>query len=133
MYKLQFDESKWKVANYKPSNTVQMFITNQCNKQCAGCFYQNYINNNEMALEDYDAILTNIFNIEKVVLIGGEPTLHNDIAGFIKYNQVFGYKTTVYTNGYNLKSLENIDLTDVTIRVGVLGLHESEKPLAELT
>jgi len=132
MNQLQFDTNKWKIADYKPSNTLQMFITNKCNKKCTGCFYQNYINTDEMSLKDYDSIVQSTQNVEKIILIGGEPTLHKNIADFIKYNQDNGLRTTIYTNGFNLKSLEKVDFKDVTVRVGVLGLYDSEKPLAEI-
>lgn len=61
--------------------------------------------------------------------MGGEPTLHPNLPEMIRLNQGLGLRTTIYTNGTKMEALDGIDLTDVTIRVGVMGLFKSEKPL----
>jgi molybdenum cofactor biosynthesis enzyme MoaA len=59
-------------------------------------------------------------------LAGGEPTLYKDLDKVIEYNQSKNLKTTIYTNGYNLSLLENKDLINVNIRIGILGLYKQE-------
>ena len=69
-------------------------------------------------------------SITKVILLGGEPTLHPDISQFIEEAHKRELLVTVYTNGYNLKAIPDIE--GVTVRIGVLGYKSSEKPLAEI-
>ena len=70
--------------------------------------------------------------IQNVILMGGEPTLHADIGGMVAFNQRCGKKTTIYTNGVNLRALEDLDLTDVEIRIGVYGSTTTEKALSRV-
>lgn len=114
-------------------NTLQFFITNQCNKRCNGCFYERNLGYDHVSLEDYKTYVTyyrsRVKNIKKINLLGGEPFLHPDLKKIIKFNRSEGLRTTIYTNGSKLHILENFDLTDVTIRVGILGLLKGEKSL----
>ena len=130
---LEYDESRWEELIPAPVNTLQLFITNRCNNRCKGCFYAHSLGSDEMKFEDYKkTILKYAHSISKVVLLGGEPTLHKDLCKMIKLNTILGLKTTVYTNGINIKALENIDLANTTIRVGVYGAEISEKPLSKV-
>ena len=38
-FKLVYDMNKWKERITDPVPTLQLFITNKCNKRCAGCFH----------------------------------------------------------------------------------------------
>ena len=132
-FQLNYDKSKWREIIKRPVKTLQVFITNQCNKRCAGCFYQDNLGKGEISLEEYRHLLEKYSKgIDRLTLLGGEPTLHRDLFHMIEFNQDLGLKTTIYTNGFNLKALENINLRDVDIRLGVLGLFHGEKKLSEI-
>jgi len=133
MKTLEYNPERWEELIPAPVNTLQLFITNQCNNRCKACFYAHNLGSDEMKFEDYKRILLKyIGSVSKVVLLGGEPTLHKDLCKMIKFNSILGLKTTVYTNGINIKALENIDLASTTIRIGVYGAEKSEKPLARV-
>jgi MoaA/NifB/PqqE/SkfB family radical SAM enzyme len=133
--KLKYDTSIWEEVIPSPKNTLQLFITNKCNLRCRGCFYAHKLDSKEeMAFSDYQrSIWTYYQNVSKIILLGGEPTLHPDLPKIIAFNQNLFLPTTIYTNGINLKILNGIDLSDIDIRVGVYGSHKSEKPLDKVS
>lgn len=132
--KLSYDTNKWVKDEYPALNTLQIFITDKCNKRCSGCFYKYRLGTEDMSFYDYKHYVEKYREgTDKVILIGGEPSLHPRVADFIRYNHDSGLKTTVYTNGYNLKAFEDVSNLDVKIRIGIMGLNVSEKPLAQIT
>ena len=127
---LIYDTQRYTEKQPAEVNTLQLFITNRCNLRCKGCFYQHRLGREDMTLDDYHKHLLDYNQkVDKVVLLGGEPTLHPHIADIIKSNQVIGLKTTIYTNGARLDKLEGLCLDKVKIRLGVYGAYSSEKPL----
>lgn len=117
----------------EPVNTLQLFITNRCNLRCKGCFYEHKLGKEEMSFEEYRVYVNKYKDdVKKIILLGGEPTKHNELGRMIEFNSNIGLKTTVYTNGFDLKRLEDMDITGVTIRVGVYGSISSEKPLSRV-
>ena len=140
-FKLVYDMNKWKERITDPVPTLQLFITNKCNKRCAGCFYEESLGNEEMPLNRYKEIINEYkTRIKKVILLGGEPTIHKDVDKMISFNMEQNLKTTVYTNGKDLKKLEDIHTEDIRngtennldVRIGILGLYHGEKNLAEI-
>lgn len=126
---------------FKP--TLQFFITNRCNKICKACFYADYMHKNstgvyDMDLDYYKNQILSYMNpyLRKIILIGGEPTLHANLIEMILFNRSLGLETTVYTNGTNMKPLEEFagkhGLEGLSIRVGVLGFSGHEKNLIDV-
>lgn len=132
---LKYNKNKWKPIAINVVNTLQLFITNKCNKRCSACFYDKYLGANEMSLKEYCSYVDEYREyINKVILMGGEPTLHKSIKDMIIYNQSKGLKTTIYSNGSNLRNLKAVkDWTNVKLRIGIMGLFRSEKPLYEVS
>ncbi len=130
---LQYDANMWQERETKPINTLQLFITNKCNLRCRGCFYADKLGNTEMSFEEYKKnVLQYRDQVQKVILLGGEPTIHSELEKMLKFNQDLNLKTTIYTNGFDLKKVENLNLEGISIRVGVYGSTESEKPLSKV-
>lgn len=130
---LSYNKSRWKETFSEPFNTLQVFITNKCNMKCKACFYAYKLGKGEINFEVYKKALSKYVNqIDKVILLGGEPTLYKDINRVIDLNTRLDLKTTVYTNGSNIKILEKADLSRTKIRIGVYGAKLSEKPLAKV-
>lgn len=130
---LEYSKDRWQEVSVSEENTLQLFITNKCNLRCKGCFYADNLGTGEMSFDVYKShILKYKCSVKKVTLLGGEPTLHSLLPQMISFNQSFGLKTTVYTNGFHLEKLEGISLEGVKIRVGVHGTYSSEKPLVNV-
>jgi hypothetical protein len=127
---LKYDKNQWQEVIPLPKNTLQVFITNRCNLRCKGCFMDERLGSDDMSFYDYTLhIMNHSTEIKKVIMMGGEPTLHPELPRMIEYNRILGLSTTIYTNGSNLEVLKGLDLTGVEIRVGVYGATTSEKPL----
>lgn len=130
---LKYDPNLWQEAPVKEVNTLQLFITNRCNLRCKGCFYQSRLGKGEISFSEYQEYVLNYKSeIDKLILLGGEPTLHQDLQRMISFNQAEGLRTTIYTNGTNLENLEGISLGGVGVRIGVHGVYSSEKPLVKV-
>jgi organic radical activating enzyme len=119
-----------------PERTLQIFITSICNKKCRGCFYASHMTGKNVTLVEYKnwiSFSAAADGVKKVVLMGGEPTLHPKINEIIDYNLFLQLKTTMYTNGTALQRLKRYSpQADLTIRVGVLGISGMEKSLDEV-
>ena len=75
--------------------------TNQsCNLKCRACYnlYHDAIKNLEQIKEEIDLAITKR-NLETLSLIGGEPTLHPDLAEIISYIKSKGLICQLLTNG----------------------------------
>ena len=112
-------------------NTLQVFITDKCNIRCEGCFVDKGkgLGKEHMTLEEYKSIVSNEPSIEKIVLLGGEPSMHPNLKEICDYNRENGLDTTIYTNGYNIA---NIPL-HVNVRLSVSGKSTGAKSLDRLS
>lgn len=127
---LRIDEQKYKYLYTYPCNTLQIFITNRCNLRCKACFNEKNLGTGDMSFDEYQNIVQFYHkDISKIILLGGEPTMHDEIEHMIEYNQQYGLKTTIYTNGWNLNRFSNISFENVDVRLGVYGYETTEKPL----
>lgn len=130
---LKYDTNEWEEKIIKPVNTIQLFITNKCNRRCKECFYSHKLGNAEMSFEKYKYwIQKYISKIKKATILGGEPTMHKNLPDMIDFNNRVDLKTTIYTNGFDLSLLENVNLFNTSLRIGVHGTFSSEKPLIEV-
>jgi len=124
---LKYDKDIWREVPVQPLRTLQMFVTNRCNLRCEGCFYAARLDQTEMSLKEYiDTVDRYAGKVDRITILGGEPTLHRDLPEMVRYNRGLGLKTTIYTNGRDLD--RTCDLA-AQVRVGVHGLGDSEKPL----
>ena len=100
MYKIIYDKNK----NYNMQNppyrseeyksiyegiTIEMHIVDHCNLNCANCnHFAPLANNWFINLKDFEAqiqeLKNNIPNVKRLILLGGEPTLHPDLLSICK-------------------------------------------------
>jgi len=134
-HKLEYDLANWTEVSTQPVNTLQLFITNRCNKRCKGCFVSHKLGKGDMTFEEYIGYVKNpeySNEIQKLILLGGEPTIHPDLTRMLDFNREMKLRTTIYTNGFDLKKLDEIDMSNVSLRIGVYGNNSSEKPLSSI-
>lgn len=132
---LLYNRNNWEEMVAKPSRTLQLFITDKCNQQprCKECFYQDRLGVDQMSWEEYIGLVDKyVDTIDKVILLGGEPTLHPLLHEFVDYNTKKDLRTTIYTNGLKLRSLIGMDFSNVTTRIGVHGVTSIDKPLQQI-
>jgi MoaA/NifB/PqqE/SkfB family radical SAM enzyme len=114
--------------NIKKSTKKVIFeITTACNLKCKHCFYQNSIEfnvNNFLRKEKAFALIDKFKKngITKLVLTGGEPTIHPDFIRIAKYAKNNIKKVTLCSNGVikneNLrKKIIDLDFDTYTVSI----------------
>ena len=123
----------YSVVAGKPVATLQMFIIGACNIRCSECFMRNHFGSGKISLDTYKQKVTeDLGKINKVIIMGGEPTIHADLPEMIKFNNEKGLRTTIYTNGHRLEILNDVDLSNTSIRISASGVNSGPKPLTKL-
>ncbi|MBT3398318.1 radical SAM protein [archaeon] len=120
---MRFPWNKYEEQKLERRNTLQMFITNDCDLRCRGCFARNIIGEDKknMSLEEYLKTIEIFLKKggKQINLLGGEPLLHPELKGMIGINRKRGLKTTIYTNGSFLGRYVPTDFTDAKLRVSL--------------
>jgi uncharacterized Fe-S cluster-containing radical SAM superfamily protein len=96
-------EKDWVIIR-KKVNKLQIAITNRCNFPCKMC-YSNSLPSDysmEMSKTIFMKILKKIGRGKRVILIGGEPTIREDIFDLIEMIRKSGNFPEIYTNGIKL-------------------------------
>jgi len=128
---MKFPWHKYEEVAAQRRNTLQIFITNNCNLRCRGCFARNVmgVDNTNIGIQEYeDAILNFIRKGGKQVnLLGGEPLLHPNLLELLNINREFRLKTTIYTNGVYLLNYSPEDFKDIKIRISIYSCHAYSK------
>jgi uncharacterized radical SAM superfamily Fe-S cluster-containing enzyme len=90
-----------------PYETIIIDVTHRCNMACANC----YVPNRE--IPDLDArwlldVLGRLPRGRYIRLVGGEPTLRNDLPDLIRGIRSLGHHAVVVTNGLRLANREYV-------------------------
>lgn len=137
---MKFPWHKYNEKTLGRRNTLQIFITNDCNLKCRGCFARNIIGENQenISLEEYKKVL-GLFLAkggQQINLLGGEPLVHPNLREILEMNRSNKIKTTVYTNGYFLDKFSEKDFEGAKLRVSLYcknGKIKSVQSLPETT
>lgn len=92
---------------------IEFYVTNVCNLTCEGC---NRFNNYNFAgwqrWSDYEEIYTKwaeYINIDKLVILGGEPLLNPDIIDWVYgLNRVFNRNVQILSNGTRINHVKGL-------------------------
>ncbi len=115
----------WK--NYKEletnrKNTLQIFITNNCNIKCQGCFARNAMkDDSNISIKEYKKVITTFLKKggKQINILGGEPLLYPYLNELLDINRKYKIKTTIYTNGYYLNKFRKGFFKNIKLRVSV--------------
>ncbi|MBR9706279.1 4Fe-4S cluster-binding domain-containing protein [Candidatus Pacearchaeota archaeon] len=124
----------WHKYTEKPlarRNTLQVFVTNDCNLKCGGCFARNAMGDDKsnISLEEYTQAINQFLEKggRQVNILGGEPMLHPKLLDLLDINKQKNLKTTVYTNGYFMDKFSREDFEGVKLRVSIYGKSSKNK------
>ena len=105
-----------------------ILITNYCNQKCSFCFANKLMSQGkekEMTLEKYIKLLAYLERngINKVFLMGGEPTIHSKFKEIIEVTLKKGFEIEIFTNAnlpkeieeYLIKNCKNISMFHINI------------------
>lgn len=133
---MKFPWNKYEEIPVSRRNTLQIFITNECNiAHCTGCFarfamadgmssdhihigYGEYCDAVEIAIKK---------GCKQINILGGEPLLHPNLQHILRYNQIRRIKTTVYTNGSLLDRYNQEDFHGAKLRVSIYNPYSGRK------
>jgi len=97
---VQFGNKPMKRTEIK---SVNWHITRRCNYKCKFCFSQN-LDGEVTSLERAEEILQYLrrMGMEKINIVGGEPTLHPLFLDIVKLAKGMGFVVSIVSNGYYL-------------------------------
>ncbi len=100
---------------------IQFYPTLRCNKSCSFCFNKNMPSMPDMPLREFRAMLgiLNHIGVRTIDIIGGEPTLHQDIVGMVCESEQNGFSVNLSSNGTDLESLAEIIKSTKHTTVGI--------------
>ena len=110
--------------------TGWLTVTRKCNNYCEWCYTQNKLNCETMDYNDALSSVDKLYELgtKRIVLIGGEPTLYNNIADLIKYIVSKGIKVSIASNG---RKFSDIDFAKRIVEAGVNSINISLKGTSE--
>lgn len=125
----------------KNYTSIRLEVTSHCNLRCDYCHNSEYSNRkDDMSTEEIMQLISNIkskYDINKILLTGGEPLFHKDICEIIEHITNLGIKADLVTNGTlltekKIKELERAGLKRIRISIDELGesssLRSTENP-----
>jgi len=121
--------------------SIRLEITSRCNLKCEYCHNSEYSNRkDDMTTEEIIQLISNIkqkYNINKILLTGGEPLIQKGVCEIIKHITSLGIKADLVTNGTMLtetkvRELEEAGLKRIRISIDEVGetsdLRSNENP-----
>lgn len=88
-----------------PSFPAYILFTQGCNFRCSYCHNPELWSikeDNTLPIQDIiDMLRKRVKLIDRCVICGGEPSIHNDLPDFLSLLKTIGYKVKLDTNGYN--------------------------------
>ncbi len=96
-------EEDWEVIEENIKN-ILLYVTNSCNSQCKICCRESVRGDSscDMTKEKVKEILNKIGKNKRITLIGGEPTVRDDIFEIIGMIRKQGHRPEIFTNGLRL-------------------------------
>lgn len=94
--------------------SIRVFLTDTCNASCPNCLNSNLRKNKSFIdVSRYNA-MCNYFRdngIERMRLMGGEPTLHPEFLNIVETSKKYFNRITIFTNGKS-DSIKDVILRD---------------------
>lgn len=93
--------------------SIRILLTEKCNANCKSCFNSSYRRNKDMNIDDFKELCDYLSknNIEKIKIMGGEPTIHPNFIEIVEYAQAKISGIHIFTNALN-ESIFSIKLRD---------------------
>lgn len=86
----------------KNYTSIRLEVTSHCNLNCEYCHNSEYSNrNDDMSTEELLQLITNLkerYNINKILITGGEPLVNPDICKIVQFITRLGIKADMVTN-----------------------------------
>lgn len=110
---------------------LRIKLTGRCNRSCSFCHEEGDMKRIEdiVADEFFFQCVKNVMEktgIKRVMLTGGEPTLHKELKAIISGLKSFSKEISITTNGINLISVnEWVNLKDNGLTKVIISIHDT--------
>ena len=88
-----------------PDRVASVLFTSGCNLSCPYCHNGELVHSYSGPFLEEDEILRTLIErkryVDSVVVTGGEPTIHNELPGFLARLKENGFNVKLDTNGFN--------------------------------
>ena len=88
-----------------PDRVASVLFTSGCNLRCPYCHNGELVHSYAGPFIEEEEVLQTLIErkqyVDSVVVTGGEPTIHNELPGFLARLKENGFKVKLDTNGYN--------------------------------
>jgi radical SAM protein with 4Fe4S-binding SPASM domain len=100
---------------------IQFYPTLRCNQSCEFCFNRSMPSLPDMSSDDFSVMLEKIveLRVRTLDIIGGEPTLHPHIVGFVRKAVQRGLNVNVSSNGTDIVVLEDLLDAGNNVAIGI--------------
>jgi len=100
---------------------IQFYPTLRCNQSCEFCFNQTMPSMPDMSSDNLGFMLEKILAlpVSTLDIIGGEPTLHPHIVGFVRTAVQRGLNVNISSNGTNIGVLEDLLDAGDNVSIGI--------------
>ena len=110
---------------------IQFFPTFRCNESCGFCFSRRQLSAADMGASDFASMADRLASggIAEIDILGGEPTLHPELAALIDIARSRNLSVSISTNGTNVETLTT--LSERFGRPGLaIGISLGSKPVS---
>ena len=100
----------WKIIRKRVS-TINLYITQRCNSFCKICFMNSgpFVSREfDLSIDEIKSVLRKVGKGKRIVLMGGEPTIREDLPEIIKLIRKSGNYPILYTNGLKLADISYV-------------------------
>jgi radical SAM protein with 4Fe4S-binding SPASM domain len=100
---------------------IQFYPTIHCNRSCDFCFNRSLPAMPDMSLSDFSHMLNTLAkqSVKTLDIMGGEPTLHPDIAQFARAAGQRGLRVNISSNGTNIEMLKALISAGSHVNAGI--------------
>ena len=100
---------------------IQLYPLLRCNRSCSFCFNHTMPFMEDMQLIDFRAMLDRLreWPVTTLDLMGGEPTLHPDMADIVREAGQRGFRVNMSSNGTNIAQLRDLLVRFDHLSVGI--------------
>lgn len=131
-----FPWHKYEELPISKRNTIQVFVTNQCNLRCPGCFARKEMTDAQhISIDEFEQAIEKAYSTkgaDQVNLLGGEPLLHPQFESLVDCAKYYHMKVTTYTNGLLLDKVDPKLASKTKFRVSIYKFMNGNKALMNL-
>src|SRR5512137_1302 len=100
---------------------IQFYPTIRCNLACTFCYNRTLPKVKDMAFQDFKRMLDKlkVIGVRTVDIIGGEPTLHQELDRMLKYSLQEGININLSSNGTDRLQLAGISEKYPRVSLGI--------------